>query len=125
MKIFLIVLAMVFLYSCTKSGEEKMNDIILVEVQHFEGCPNGPKMIDSVKAAIIGLEGKVEFKEVLVETDELAREIGFRGSPTLLIDDEDFESMMKPLNASLSCRYYPNGVPSSEEIRKKILNKLD
>ncbi len=93
---------------------------IIVELQHFEGCPNGPKMKNNVEKAIDGLNDFIEFHEVFVETDELARELKFRGSPTLLIDGKDFEELPEPENPYLNCRFYPKGVPGAAEIRKSL-----
>jgi len=93
---------------------------ILLQIQHFHGCPNSPEMIRRVKEAIIGIESEVEYQEVIVETNELAEKINFKGSPTLLIDGEDFEGREEPRNASLNCRYYQNGLPSVEKIKEKI-----
>ncbi len=51
---------------------------------------------------------------------ELAEKIKFRGSPTLLINGEDFEGREEPKSASLNCRYYQNGLPNVEDIKVKI-----
>ena len=52
-------------------------------------------------------------------------QVKFRGSPTLLINGEDLLGMPAPSQPSLACRYYPKGIPTSEEIRKIILQKLN
>lgn len=93
--------------------------------QYFEGCPNSPLMLDNIKSAISGIEDKVNLTEVLINTAELARKYKFRGSPTLLIDGRDFENMIEPLNASLSCRVYDDGVPSAEFIKERILEVIN
>ena len=98
------------------SNQEK----ILLQIQHFHGCPNSPEMIRRVKEAISGIEDKVDYQEILIETNELAEKIKFRGSPTLLINEEDFEGREEPKAASLNCRYYQNGLPSVEDIKVKI-----
>jgi len=98
-----------------------MNKKISVEIQHFEGCPNGPKLISNVKSALAGSENIVEYNEILVETDELAMKYRFRGSPTLLINGEDFEGLAEPEKPSLSCRFYVNGIPSVQDIKQKII----
>ncbi len=99
-----------------------MNDKIKIEIQHFRGCPNSPEMIHRVKEAIKGSEEKIEYNEVLVESNELAEKLKFRGSPTVLINGEDIEGGNAPESASLNCRVYENGLPSVEEIRNKILS---
>ena len=95
---------------------------ITVQIQYFQGCPNSSEMIRIVKEAIIGIEGEVDYQEILIETNELAEKVKFRGSPTLVINGEDFEGREKPKAASLNCRVYENGLPSIEEIKDKIIN---
>ena len=97
-----------------------MNGKIKIEIQHFRGCPNSPEMIHRVKEAIKGNEEKFEYNEVLVESNELAEKLKFRGSPTVLINGEDFEGREEPKSASLNCRVYEKGVPEVEDIRKRI-----
>jgi len=94
---------------------------IKIEIQHFRGCPNSPEMIRRVKEAIKGIEEKIEYNEILVESNELAERLKFRGSPTLLINGKDFEGREEPESASLNCRVYENGLPNVYEIKKNIL----
>jgi hypothetical protein len=102
-----------------------MNDKIKIEIQHFRGCPNSKEMIKRVKEAILGFEDIVEYNELLVETNELANKIKFRGSPTVLINGEDIEGRKEPESAALNCRVYVNGLPEVEEIRKRIFLQND
>jgi protein tyrosine phosphatase (PTP) superfamily phosphohydrolase (DUF442 family) len=93
---------------------------ITIELQHFHGCPNSPILIERVNEAIRDLEN-VDYVEVLVDSNEKAEEIKFRGSPTLLINGIDFEEREQPETASLNCRVYQNGLPTSQQIINKIL----
>lgn len=77
-----------------------------------------------MKEAIKGSEEKIEYNEVLVESNELAEKLKFRGSPTVLINGEDIEGREAPESASLNCRVYENGLPAVEEIRKRIFDNL-
>ncbi len=95
-----------------------------LELQYFEDCPNHEILRNNLYSAIKGIEDKVEITEVIVNDIEMAKKIKFRGSPTLLIDGEDLASMPEPDETLLSCRFYLGGIPSTEEIREKILNKL-
>lgn len=97
-----------------------MNDKIKIEVQYFNGCPNSAEMIRRVKEAIKGKEERVEYIEVLIETNEHAEKIKFRGSPTVLINGEDLEGREEPEAASLNCRVYKDGLPEVEEIGNEI-----
>jgi CHAD domain-containing protein len=100
---------------------EKMESKIKIVIQHFEGCPNGPKMIENVKLAISEFKDKIDYQEILVETNELAEKLKFRGSPTLLINGKDIEGMPEPELPGLTCRFYKSGVPLVEEIKEKIM----
>jgi protein-disulfide isomerase len=97
--------------------------VINIEIQHFHGCPNSPILIERVREAIMDFDN-INYKEVLVDSNEKAEDLKFRGSPTLLINGKDFENEPEPDNPALACRYYPNGLPTVEEIKIKISEKL-
>lgn len=97
---------------------------VSVVIQYFQGCPHAPKMLKNVKKAIKGLEKLVHYEEVLVESQKQAEKIGFRGSPTLLINGHDLEDMPVPKVIGLTCRVYRGGIPNSNIIKKKILELL-
>lgn len=99
--------------------------IVRVEVQHFIGCPNSKKMIETVKEAINSINHEVLYSERLVETIEEAERIKFRGSPTVLINGKDLEGLPVPENASLSCRFYSNGLPNVENVKNAILKEFN
>jgi hypothetical protein len=92
---------------------------INIELQHFIGCPNAPILIERVKEVIIDFD-HIDFKEVIIDSNEKADEVKFRGSPTLLINGEDFENQPEPDSPALACRYYINGLLMVEEIKEKI-----
>ncbi|MFZ1518726.1 MAG: DUF2703 domain-containing protein [Ignavibacteriaceae bacterium] len=92
---------------------------LLIEIQHFYNCPNSPILIERVREAIKD-QDNVDYREVIVDSNEKAKEIRFRGSPTLLINGEDFENQTEPESPALSCRYYQNGLPSVEKIKSKL-----
>lgn len=96
-----------------------MQTKVILEFQHFHGCPNGPKLLKNIKEAIKGLDN-IELIERIVDTNEKAKKYQFRGSPTLLINGNDIEGLEAPANPSLTCRFYPKGLPTAEEIREKI-----
>ncbi len=99
-----------------------MNGKIKIDIQYFNGCPNSSEMIHRVKEAIKGSEEKIEYDEVLVESNELAEKLKFRGSPTVLINGKDIEGREEPESAALNCRVYENGLPTVEEIKNKIFS---
>jgi hypothetical protein len=92
---------------------------IKIELQHFHGCPNSPILIERLKEVIKEFDN-IDYKEVLVDSNEKAEEIKFRGSPTLLINGEDFENQPEPENTALACRYYRNGLPTVDDIKAKL-----
>jgi glutaredoxin len=96
-----------------------------LEFQFFEGCPNHIKMQNNIFEAIKGLEDRIELKKVIVEDEVTAKQVGFRGSPTLLINDEDIEGVSAPEEPALACRFYANGIPSSDEIKKIIIQNIN
>lgn len=97
---------------------------VKIELQFFEGCPNYKIMNENLRKATEGLEQSLEILYTNVEDEETALKSGFRGSPTLLIDEEDVEGVPIPLRPSLACRFYAKGVPSADMIREIILMKL-
>lgn len=115
------------MYSCKdKEGTKMENKTKKVSVifQHFEGCPNGELLLQNLKQAMKGLEDRIEFKEILIETRELAKIHKFRGSPTILINNQDIEGMIEPLNPDLSCRFYAKGLPEVQFIKDKLVKEL-
>lgn len=97
---------------------------VTIEFQYFEDCPNYVILLNNLFQAIHGLEDKIELKKIIVENEETAQQIHFRGSPTVLINGNDIEDSPAPHQASLSCRFYRNGIPSPEMIHKKIQEQL-
>ena len=101
-----------------------MNEITL-EIQYFRGCPNSNELIERVKIAIQEFDSKISYFETLVEDNLTAEKVKFRGSPTLLLDGQDFENLSEPIQPNLACRFYPNGLPTIEAIKSRIQNKLE
>jgi protein-disulfide isomerase len=99
--------------------------MLKIELQYFKGCPNHKKMVENLRDAVKDLEDKIELKEILVEDEATAKQVGFRGSPTLLINGEDIEGIPISTEPLLSCRFYVNGIPSSDEIRRMIIQKIN
>ena len=97
---------------------------VKLQFQYFEGCPNHEKLYKNLMEALSGLEDKIELEKILVEDDETAQKVKFRGSPTLLINGEDFENLPEPEDPVLACRFYPKGIPTAEMIRDRILENL-
>ena len=61
-----------------------------VALQYFDGCPSWHQTDQLLRQALEAVgRADVEVERVLVDSDEQAEAIGFRGSPTVLIDDVD------------------------------------
>lgn len=89
---------------------------IKIEVQYFQGCPNSETVLEMVKKYVFESEDKIEYREILVDTDDAAKKYKFRGSPTVLINGNDIEGLKENETPSLSCRYYPNGLPTDNDL---------
>lgn len=95
-------------------------DKVKIEIQYYEGCPNSKIVLQMVKEFISKSEFKIDFEEILVETPKAAKKHKFRGSPTILINGNDLEGLEENRTSSLSCRYYPNGLPNEEDLNNYI-----
>ena len=88
---------------------------IEIKVQYFTGCPHSETMLRNTRHAILNFPDIIDYSEEIY--DEINNNIqNFRGSPTLLINGEDYAGMPAPDKPNYACRYYPKGVPTSEEI---------
>ncbi len=74
---------------------------IKIELLHFIGCPNSPILIERVKEATKKFDN-IEYSEIIVDSNEKAETVKFRGSPTLLISGEDFENLAESESAALA-----------------------
>lgn len=93
-----------------------------VTLRYFDGCPNWETALGRVREAmtVSGAEAPgVELE--LVPTEEEAERLGFRGSPTVVVDGVDpFADETAPVG--LACRVYRTergmeGAPSVEQLR--------
>jgi len=99
-------------------GESTMR----VTLRYFDGCPNWEIALGRVREAMAAPGGDVPEVELeLVPTGEDAERLGFRGSPTVLVDGVDpFADETAPVG--LACRVYRTergmeGAPSVEQLR--------
>jgi hypothetical protein len=93
-----------------------------VKVLYFDGCPHWRTAADR----LAGLQAEVGFEltSQSVATPEEAELVGFRGSPTILVDGVDpFATDGAPIG--FACRVYATpdgraGSPTVEQLRKVI-----
>lgn len=94
-----------------------------ITLQYFDGCPNWETAADRL-TVIAAERSDVTVSRQLIETQEEAEALDFRGSPTLLADGVPlFSAPEAP--PGLSCRVYltPAGLagsPTTEQIRDAI-----
>jgi hypothetical protein len=64
---------------------------ISVQVQVSPGCGHGQQTVALVRDVLGRLAPEAQVEIVDVRTTEEAERLGFRGSPTILVDGEDIE----------------------------------
>ena len=94
-----------------------------ITLQYFDGCPNWKVADERLASLVEGNPGIVVTRHV-VDTVEEAERVGFRGSPSILIDGIDpFARAGDPIG--LSCRRYltPDGyagTPTVEQLKTAL-----
>ncbi|MGV8896279.1 MAG: thioredoxin family protein [Rhodoglobus sp.] len=87
-----------------------------ITVQYFNGCPNWSIAAERL-ATIAEAHPNVTVTHRLVETPEEAEAIGFRGSPSIIVNGTDlFPDPSAPVG--LACRIYatPDGFAGSPTV---------
>lgn len=90
-----------------------------VTLQYFEGCPNWETTDRQLR--LLASELGFELHRRKVDSPELAERLGFRGSPTVLVDGRDpFATGDEPVG--LACRVYLTddglvGAPTEPQLR--------
>lgn len=100
-----------------------------ITLQYFDGCPSWKEADATVRSVVadLGIEAALDHQPV--DTPEEAERLGFRGSPTVLLDGKDpFAEPDAPVG--LACRIYhgesgPTGSPDPRELERAIVAHLD
>lgn len=98
-----------------------------VELLWWEGCPSTERALETVREALteLGLEA-TEVRTREVRTDDEATELGFLGSPTILIDGVDLVPAADDEPIGLSCRVYRrrdgriSPLPDPDDLREAL-----
>jgi hypothetical protein len=98
-----------------------------VELLWWEGCPSTERAFDALREALteLGLDD-VHVRAREIQTDEDAQDAGFVGSPTILIDGEDFVPAAAGEQIGLSCRVYRrrdgriSPLPDPDDLREAL-----
>jgi hypothetical protein len=93
-----------------------------VSLLYFDGCPNRHVADERLRKALVAVgHGDAEVEHRQVSTPEEAEQLGFRGSPTVLVNGRDpFLDHGSPV--SLSCRIYrtPDGLTGSPTVEQLV-----
>lgn len=98
-----------------------------IQLLYFSGCPSYKDGLENLKQALRELSLKEDFEMINIETDQMAQEHNFIGSPTIRINRVDIDP--KARNAKVTgykgCRIYQTeeglkGTPTVETIKKAI-----
>lgn len=98
-----------------------------VELLWWEGCPSTERALATVREALsdLGL-GEVEVRTREIQTDADAEQVGFLGSPTILIDGADLVPAAAGEQTGLSCRIYRrrdgrvSPIPDPDDLREAL-----
>ena len=96
-----------------------------VTLLYFDGCPSWQLADERLRTLANEFGFELTYREV--ENPETAEQLGFRGSPTVLIDGCDvFAEGHEPVG--LSCRIYqtpqgPAGSPTLEQLREVLAGR--
>lgn len=98
-----------------------------ITIQYFDGCPHwklADERLRRVIASIPTADTALEYQ--LIDSPEMAERVGFRGSPTILVDGRDpFAAGNEPIG--MSCRVFRTedgvqGSPSEAQLQQ-LLNR--
>ena len=97
-----------------------------IELLYFEDCPNWEVAAAHLDTLAVDFPD-LELSRHLVDTEEEAQRVQFRGSPSIIVDGVDvFAPDDSPVG--LSCRMYqtpngPAGSPTLEQLRDVITER--
>ena len=95
-----------------------------VTLRYFTECPNWKVAEERLREALRRSGRSVAIVHEVIETHDQAEQIGFRGSPSVVIDGRDaFPDQAEPIG--LSCRIYrtadgPQGAPSVDQLTELL-----
>jgi len=95
---------------------------VQVRVLYFEGCPNHPPTAQRIRSVAERLDMALDLKEIEVRPDDNPHPLGFRGSPTVQINDVDLDPTQRGQdNCGFGCRTYGGtGLPDEAMIEAAL-----
>jgi len=98
---------------------------VKVTLQYFDGCPHWKLADERLARVLRGLpRGRVTLEYQRIDSPETAEQIGFHGSPTVLVDGRDpFATGAEPVG--MSCRVFrtedgAQGAPTEAQLRSVL-----
>ena len=102
------------------------NEILII---HNDSCPSFEPTLERIKKVVFDLEINVKIKSKLISSEPEAKKYKFIGSPTILINGNQFEEIDTNIYRVDNCRTFEKDgggispLPSEEKL-KKILTVL-
>ena len=102
------------------------NKILII---HNDSCPSYEPTLERIQRTVNDLNLSVDIKSKLISTESEANQFKFIGSPTILINDIQFEEIDTDIYRINNCRTFEKDgggispLPSEKKL-KKILNTL-
>jgi len=98
-----------------------------IEILYVAECPSHSEAVKLVKDVLTTEGMAAEIYEVLVSSEQAAKELRFRGSPTIRVNGRDVAGEPGDVEEfALSCRLYAGskqvGLPPSELVHQAIVH---
>jgi len=92
-----------------------------IEFLFMQNCPNISPMWVSLQTAMkeLQLNQPIDKLDINSLSEKQDKRAGF-GSPTILVNGQDLFDSPFPETFNPSCRYYPNGLPNTNDIVTKL-----
>ncbi len=97
-----------------------------IELLYFKGCPSFTPALALLQQVLDEEEISARVHTIPVESEALAVEYRFLGSPSIRVDGEDIElEARSSTDFGMKCRIYdndgvPEGVPAKSKIRQAV-----
>jgi hypothetical protein len=95
--------------------------MMIIEIISIPDCPNHHATVERVKSVVSSKSIAVTLIETIVRNKTEARDAGFAGSPTVLVNGRDLE-LLAEVSTNLACRIYgrEGGIPSADLVKAAI-----
>ena len=97
--------------------------MVHLEIQYFMGCPHAEEALLLMSRYNERHPG-MHITIVKIKDDAHARQVGFRGSPTILINGADMFDAPVPDDPRRACRVYTNGLPTLDEFEVIVEKRM-